>query len=115
MVLRLRKTLSDVHGRVKRLSELLDGKPKQRRASFMIEDSKKDINDNIPQGFRRGTVHYGKPSVNKKERVRRRLTVTGCDGQQVVRTDKSWYYNDFTETTIDQHGVKETSFCSSHL
>lgn len=121
MVLKLRKTLSDVHDRVKRLSVRLD--VKSRRPTSCGEgvenvDKNTDKNNNniVDSNDNNSDDCYAKGITRKSvSKSKRRVTVTGCDGHQVVITDKSFYYEDFTETTIDKYGVKTTSFCSSHL
>lgn len=122
MVLRLRKTLSDVHDRVKRLSGgLLDPKPK-RHSSFDDDSDSNSNNSSTNNNNNKDYIHFHgvKPRASSSKsklddiKIRRRLTVTGCDGHQVTRADNSWYYNDQTETTIDHHGIKTTSFCSSN-
>lgn len=122
MVLRLRKTLSDVQDRIKRLSGgLLEPKPK-RQSSYEDDDNSDDNNNTSQNKIQPSSsdyyhLHGFRESRKSKNdlKIRRRLTVTGCDGHQVVCADDLWYYNDHTETTIDRHGIKTTSFCSSHL
>ena len=114
MVNLLRKTLSDaIHDRVRRLSHIIE-KPKSRPSSSDLSDSDEFETENrhILSKLRGKSPSFSKSRPTKK---RRRLTVTCCDGNQIVAAEKLWYYNDYTETTVDRYGVKTTSFCASEL
>ena len=60
-----------------------------------------DINSNV----------YVECPTEWRQRLQRRLTVTGCSGKQVV--DRCC--NNISETTVDKNGVKTTSFCFTSL
>uniref|UniRef100_A0A7M5XBL6 Uncharacterized protein n=1 Tax=Clytia hemisphaerica TaxID=252671 RepID=A0A7M5XBL6_9CNID len=108
MVNKLRKTLSD-HV-VKRLSQIID---RSRPSSDEFSDNDEDdvINANEPCKLRSKTPSF----IKRQMKFARRMTVTGCDGHQIVDNGIPWYYNDHTETTVDRFGVKTTSFCASEL
>jgi hypothetical protein len=113
MGLRLRKTLSDRV--VKKISYIMD-----RSRTSSAESSDTDDECSQHDDLRRNCQLRSKtPSFLKRQtsRTERSFTVTGCAGNQVVTADQksSWFYNDHTETTVDIHGVKTTSFCASEL
>lgn len=122
MASKLRKTLSDRV--VKRFSQIMD---RSRPSSAECSDTDTDYSDNETIGEHNSTSGSGficklrpkTPSFIRRQRKSsgRRVTVTGCNGRQIVNTRPTgeWYYNDRTETTVDRNGVKTTSFCASDL
>ena len=118
MVHKLRKTLSDRV--VKRLSQIMDRTSRPSSAECSDSDNDTDVEitgDRVSSAFS-CKLRPKTPSFIKRQRkyITRRVTVTGCDGHQIVDTRRApWYYNDQTETTVDRFGVKTTSFCASEL
>lgn len=118
MVQKLRKTLSDRV--VKRLSQIIErtSRPSSAECSDSENDSDIETGSSPCDRVFSFNLRPKTPSFIKRQRkyVKRRVTVTGCSGHQIVETGvEPCHYNDHTETTVDRFGVKTTSFCASVL